>query len=102
MSEQNAERAPNPRAHLRTTDPAAEVRKQILAGLCTINELAAALHVSWRTIYLYMGQGLPWTQLGAVRYFNLQNVNAWLIAREHNRSRRGPGRPKGSRKRPTG
>jgi hypothetical protein len=97
MSEQTTpERASIPRAHLRTTDHALEVRKQILRGLCTIKELAAALDVSWRTIYLYMDQGLPWTQLGAVRYFNLQNVNAWLVSREHDRSRRPIGRPKKS------
>ena len=101
MSEQTTpERASIPRAHLRRTpDRALEVRKQILHGLCTIAELAAALNISQRTVYFYMDQGLPWTQLGQVRYFNLENVNAWLISREHDRSRRPLGRPKGSKSR---
>jgi predicted ArsR family transcriptional regulator len=97
MSEQVVEREPIPRARLRTTNKQEQTetrRSALLKGLCTIQELADALGVNQRTVYLHMERGMPYTRLGAVRYLSLERVNAWIMSREIDLSPRGRGRPR--------
>jgi excisionase family DNA binding protein len=48
------------------------------ARLCDLNEIAAYLHVSRRTIYRLLDRGLPCLRVGYVLRFDLAVVLAWI------------------------
>lgn len=66
----------------------------ILSGFLTIEELAAELDKSVRTVERWVAQpdGLPYTQLGNRRLFRPEAVREWIIAREQQRNPRRQGR----------
>jgi hypothetical protein len=90
MSE-HAEREAIPRARLNKPP---SVRSRLLEDLCTRDEMAEALNITWRTMYNYLKQGLPSIKVGQTRYYSVQRVREWMLSREVDRSPRRPGRPK--------
>lgn len=61
-------------AKARKTQPRGRPR----ARLCDLNEVAAYLHVSRRTIYRLIDRGLPTLRVGYVLRFDLAVVLAWI------------------------
>lgn len=58
----------------------AQPRGRPKARLYDINELAAYLHVSRRTVYRLVDRGLPVLRVGFVLRFELPVVMAWIQA----------------------
>jgi excisionase family DNA binding protein len=98
MSEQtDIERVPIPRVRLHATSkpgPSAMLRERLLQGLCSTDELSKALKVHWRTIYQYCEQGMSFCKFGGKRYFDIDEVHAWIRSHQHNSLPRSVGRPR--------
>ena len=95
MSEQIAgtEREVMPRARLHQNKQE-QLRTAVFGDMCTILELADALGVKQRTIYLYMRLGCPYSKIGARRLFSPARVHEWIRSREIDLTPRGRGRPR--------
>lgn len=46
-----------------------------------VTNLAQKLGLTRETIYKYCAMGMPYNQKGDKRYFDLQEVNNWLMGR---------------------
>jgi hypothetical protein len=70
----------------------------LLAGFVRVEELAADVGKTSRTIHNWINQpdGLPFVQLGANRYVHLETAREWLMARMRQRN---PDRRRRERKR---
>ena len=69
------------------------IRGELLAGLATDDEIAAALNVSVRTVYRL---ALPFTKVGARRYYDVAKCREALLSRQTGTrsAPRGKGRPR--------
>ena len=62
----------------------AAVRQTFMAGLCTVETLAAAIGKSTQSIRLYIRDGMPVVYYGRDPYPVIEEAKRWLINRKSN------------------
>jgi hypothetical protein len=62
----------------------AAVRQTFMAGLCSVETLAAAIGKSHQSIRAYMREGMPVIHYGGTPWIPIEQAKAWLIGRKNN------------------
>ncbi len=74
---------------------AAAVRSALLSGLSTVEDFAAALNKSKRTVDQWIADGLPIVRVGRTPYVAVADARAWLLKPSARKPEaRKPGRPR--------
>ena len=84
------------RTHAAEISPiVAAIRAQLMNGRASLQDFAAAIDKSPRTVHAYIAQGMPVEYVGKTPYPVVADAIAWLRSRrQRNALPRGRGRPK--------
>jgi hypothetical protein len=76
-------------------DTVAAIRERVLEGLAPVEDFAAAIDKTTRTMSNYIRQGLPVTYIGPSPFVRIDAARDWLRARKTcDLEPRGRGRPR--------